>query len=92
MPAVIKDKKLIFTLEVDLAPIEKELQERVERSSSYNTERQITDGLSSLFIKEHGKELVGKLKEKMMVEWVEVFRSKVLSKALREVMNDNKDY
>ena len=61
-------------------------------SGSYDFRGKVTDLISQEFMKTHGKEIVDSLKEKMLTEWVDLFKSEVLKNALKKVMEPDKNY
>ena len=52
-------------------------------------QREMVEVLAKDFMKKYGDTITDQLKEKMLTDWVKVFESDVLQKALKEVMNKN---
>lgn len=70
----------------------KEFVEKNEYTFRNGMEKEISKRIADYFMKKYGNEIVEKLKDKMLTEWVEVFKSKVLQEALKRVMEPDRDY
>lgn len=86
---MLDENKVEVTHILDLEKVIKDWDDHFV--DDYHTKNELIREIAVYFVEKHGESMVSQLKEKLMGEWAETFKSEVLQKALQQVMN-KKDY
>jgi hypothetical protein len=81
---ILDDNKIKFEEIIDL----KEYLKENDYTYRNSLNEIICQKLANKFMEKYGNQVIKELKTRLLTEWVDVFKSKVLQQAMRAVMED----